>query len=434
MIPRYTLPEMAALWSDEARYRTWIEVELAVMAAQESVGMIPPGVAADVAARAQTLPLDVARIEAIEAETRHDVIAFLTHLAEHLGENSRYVHLGMTSSDLLDTALSLQLQRAGALLREKLATLRHTTWRRADEYRHTAMIGRSHGIHGEPITFGLKLLGWVDELDRHAQRLHAALEENRVGMMSGAMGAYSHCPPQVEALACEALGLRPAKTSTQVIARDIHAMFFLALAGLASSVEKFAVELRHLQRTEVLEVEEAFAKGQKGSSAMPHKRNPISGENLTGLARLIRAFATPALENIALWHERDISHSSVERVAFPDACILAHYMLTRANTLIDGLGVYPQNMARNLALYGGVVFSQRVLLALVDHGLSREAAYKIVQGHAHAAWNHEGGDFRRALQADPQVTALLSPEALAACFEAQPMLQHVDAVFARFES
>jgi adenylosuccinate lyase len=430
MIERYTLPDMAALWTQTARYDYWLRVELAAMAVQEAQGLVPEGTSARARALAS---FDPQRIDAIEAQVKHDVIAFLTNVGESLGEDSRFLHLGMTSSDLIDTALALQLQDAGRLLRETLADVCDVVQQQALAHRHTVMIGRSHGVHGEPITFGWKLLGWLDELQRHQARLAAALEENRVGQLSGAMGTYPHTnTPEIEALFCQHLGLRPAKTSTQVISRDIHATWFLALGNLASSLEKFATELRHLQRTEVLEVEEAFSPGQKGSSAMPHKRNPISGENLTGLARLVRAATLPALENIALWHERDISHSAVERVQFPDTAILTHYMLRRFYTLVSGLVVHAHNMARNMSLYGGVVFSQRVMLALVGAGMLREDAYRLVQQHAHAAWNNPTGNFRARLAEDPLVLASLSPQALDTCFDPAPMLAQLDVVYARF--
>ncbi len=429
MIERYTLPEMQAVWSLEEKFNTWLAVELAVTQVQESLGLVPAGVTQEIRAKAC---FDIARIDVIEQEVKHDVIAFLTSVAESVGEQSRFIHLGMTSSDLIDTALALQIAKAGELLQQKLAALKQTLWKRAEEHRHTVTVGRSHGVHAEPTTFGLKLLVWVDEVARQEKRLADALEENRVGKISGAVGTYSNIDPQVEQEVCRLLGLRPSRTATQVIQRDIHAQFFLALASLASSIEKFSVEIRSLQRTDVLEVEEPFTAGQKGSSAMPHKRNPVSGENLTGLARMVRAYATPALENIALWHERDISHSSVERIAFPDACILMHYMLNRLNTVMQGLVVYPDNMRRNMNRYGGIIFSQRVLLSLVQQGLSREDAYRLVQRNAHTAWNVDGGDFRANLLADAEVMAHLSAEAVAACFDEQDFLKHVDTIFERF--
>jgi len=429
MIERYTLPEMSALWTREAIFKTWLKVELAVLEVQESMGLVPSGVSAEVQSKAG---FELARIDEIEAEVRHDVIAFLTNVAEHVGENSRFVHMGMTSSDLIDTALALQIQQAGQLIREKLAALIETVKVRAIEHRDTVMVGRSHGIHGEPITFGLKLLNWLDELERQQTRLENALEENRVGQISGAMGSYSNIAPEVEEKVCETLGLKPARTSTQVISRDIHAEFFMAFGSLATSIEKFAVEIRALQKTDILEVEEGFAKGQKGSSAMPHKRNPVSSENLTGLARLLRSYITPALENVVLWHERDISHSSVERVVFPDAFILMHYMLNRFNTVMKDLVVHTDNMRANMNRFGGIIFSQRVLLTLIDKGLTREGAYRLVQKNAHAAWNVPGGDFRANLLADAEVTSRLTPPEVEACFDVADYLRNVPAVYARF--
>lgn len=432
MISRYTLPAMADCWSDQAKLTTWLAVELAVMAAQEGAGMVPQGTHQRVK---EVAKIDHDRMLAIEAETHHDIIAFLTMVGESLDESDRrFLHLGMTSSDLIDTALALQIQQAGELILSELTNCRQALWQRANEHRHTPMIGRSHGIHGEPITFGLKLLTFVDELDRAKSRLQTALESCREGQISGAMGTYAHNPPAIEAAVCDTLGLRLAKTSTQVIARDNHAQILWALASLGASVERLSTELRHLQRTEVLEVEEAFAKGQKGSSAMPHKRNPISGENLTGLARLLRSYVTPALENVALWHERDISHSSVERVVFPDAFILAHYMLVRMTRVMANLQVYPENMVRNMGLYGGVVFSQKVLLALVETGATREEAYHWVQRCAHAAWNTDGGDFKANVLADSDITTALSPAKITECFEPTSFLAHVDTIFARFET
>jgi adenylosuccinate lyase len=429
MIERYTLPEMAALWTREAVFETWLQVELAVLEVQEEMGLVPPGVSQDARAKAG---FELARIDEIEAEVRHDVIAFLTNLGEHIGENSRFVHMGMTSSDLIDTALSLQIQKAGHLIQDKLAGLIETVREKAIEHRDTVMVGRSHGIHGEPITFGLKLLNWLDELLRQQKRLQEALEENRVGQVSGAMGSYSNISPEIEVKVCEKLGLKAARISTQVISRDIHAQFFLALASLATSIEKFSVEIRGLQKTDILELEEGFAKGQKGSSAMPHKRNPVSSENLTGLARLVRSYVTPALENVVLWHERDISHSSVERVIFPDACIVTHYMLNRFNNLMRDLIVHKDNMRSNMNRFGGIIFSQRVLLKLIDKGLSREEAYTMVQRNAHAAWNVPSGDFRANLHADPELSRYLDTEEIDACFDVTDYLRHIPTVYARF--
>ena len=429
MIDRYTLPEMATTWSQKHRYDTWLKVELAVVRVYESVGKVPVGTTDTIE---QTAQIDPARVDAIEDEVKHDIIAFLTHLGESVGDISRHVHIGMTSSDLVDTAQALQIQSAGKLILEKLAALQTTIRQQAITHKHTVMVGRSHGVHGEPITFGIKLLNWLDTLERQQVRLEQALEENRVGQFSGPMGTYSNIDPTVEARACEMLGLTPAKISTQVISRDIPAQYVLALAQLASCIEQFAVEIRHLQRTEVLEVEESFGSKQKGSSAMPHKRNPISGENLTGLARLVRSSALPMLENIALWHERDISHSSVDRVVLPDVSILTHYMLNRFNNVIAGLQVHPENMTANLNRFGGVVFSQKVLLTLVDAGLSREASYALVQRNAMAAWNKTDGDFKASLLADSEVLATLSPDAIQACFDPQAYLKQIDTIFKRF--
>jgi adenylosuccinate lyase len=429
MIERYTLPEMSALWTREAIFKTWLTVELAVLQVQEEMGLVPEGVCADVRSKAR---FDIARIDEIEAEVRHDVIAFLTNLAESVGENSRFVHMGLTSSDLLDTALSLQIQASGCLVQDKLAQVIETVKQKALTHRDTVMVGRSHGIHGEPITFGLKLLNWLDELQRQQQRLTDALEENRVGQMSGAMGSYSNIDPAVEARVCAVLNLKPARTSTQVISRDLHAQLFMVLANLATSIEKFSVEIRGLQKTDILEVEEGFAKGQKGSSAMPHKRNPVSSENLTGLARLVRSYVTPALENAVLWHERDISHSSVERVIFPDVFILTHYMLNRFNGVMRDLVVHADNMRANMNRFGGIIFSQRVLLKLVDKGMSREDAYRLTQKNAHAAWNVAGGDFRANLLADPDVSGTLSVAEIESCFDVADYLRNVPAIYERF--
>ncbi|MCS6267833.1 MAG: adenylosuccinate lyase [Vampirovibrio sp.] len=429
MIERYALPAMATLWMQQTKYETWLEVEIAVLQAQETLGLVPAGTTEAVKTTAQ---FSASRIDEIEEEVKHDVIAFLTNVAEYVGEPSRFVHLGMTSSDLVDTALNLQVQRALPLIDEKLSALKATILKRAWEHKDTVMVGRSHGIHGEPITFGAKLLVWVDELNRAEARIAHAKAECQAGMVSGAMGTYAHLAPTVEAETCRLLGLTPVKASTQVIQRDRLASLFTAFALLASSLEKMATEIRNLQRTDVLEVEEGFAKGQKGSSAMPHKRNPVSSENITGLCRLIRSYAIPAMENIALWHERDISHSSVERIILPDAFIALHYVLNRFNGVMANLLVHSANMTRNMNVYGGVIFSQRVLLTLIDKGVSREIAYRLVQKNAHAAWNTEGGHFKGNLLADAEVTALLSAEDIANCFDPAPLLSNIDAVFARF--
>jgi len=379
LIERYTLPEMGNLWTDEFKFKTWLQVEIAVCEAQAELGYIPADAVETIKAKAQ---FDPKRILEIEAEVRHDVIAFLTNVNEYVGDAGRYIHLGMTSSDVLDTALALQLVASLEVLQSHVDKLAQAIRFQAQQHRETVMIGRSHGIHAEPITFGFKLAGWLAEVLRGRDRLCQLHPEIAVGKISGAVGTYANLDPRVEAIACQKLGLRPDTASTQVISRDRHAQFFNVLALLAASIERFAVEIRNLQRTDVLEVEEFFSKGQKGSSAMPHKRNPIRSERLTGMARLIRGYAMTGLENVALWHERDISHSSVERVALPDACILTHFMLVEITDLVKNLQVYPENMQRNMNVYGGVVFSQRVMLALVEKGLSREAAYAVVQSCA----------------------------------------------------
>ncbi|MEM9909020.1 MAG: adenylosuccinate lyase [Cyanobacteria bacterium P01_D01_bin.44] len=428
MIERYTLPEMGALWTDEYKFKTWLQVEIAVCEAQAELGRIPKDAVEDIKAKAD---FDVARILEIEAEVRHDVIAFLTNVNEYVGDAGRYIHLGMTSSDVLDTALSLQIVASHQLIMEQVENLIQALRYKAQEHRDTVMIGRSHGIHAEPMTFGFKLAGWLAEVMRNRERLCRLENEIAVGQISGAVGTYANIDPEIEALSCQKLGLRPDTASTQVISRDVHATYMNALAVLAASIERFAVEIRNLQRTDVLEVEEFFSKGQKGSSAMPHKRNPIRSERLTGLARIIRGNAMTAIENMALWHERDISHSSVERVIFPDSCILVHFMLTEITKLVKNLLIYPENMQRNMNLYGGVVFSQRVLLTLVEKGIGREDAYQIVQTCAHEAWNTPGGDFQKRLASDPKVTAKLSPEEIEECFNPAYQLRNLDKVYQR---
>jgi adenylosuccinate lyase len=428
LIERYTLPEMGELWSDLYKYKTWLQVEIAVCEAQAELGYIPSEAVDEIKAKAD---FDPQRILEIEAEVRHDVIAFLTNVNEYVGEVGRYIHLGMTSSDMLDTALSLQLVESLKVIKTHVENLIQAIRYKAQEHRDTVMIGRSHGIHAEPITFGFKLAGWLAEMLRHRDRLTHLEEKIAVGKISGAVGTYANIDPRIESVACQKLGLRPDTASTQVIARDIHAEFMNALALLAASIERFAVEIRNLQRTDVLEVEEFFSKGQKGSSAMPHKRNPIRSERLTGCARIIRGNAMAALENVALWHERDISHSSVERVILPDSCILIHFMLVETTNLVKKLLVYPDNMKRNMNVYGGVVFSQRVLLSLVDKGLSREDAYAIVQSLAHTAWNTEGGDFRALVSHDERIKAHLSNQEIDACFDPNHHLRNLDEVYQR---
>lgn len=428
MIERYTLPEMGNLWTEDYKLKTWLQVEIAVCEAQAELGYIPTEAVEEIKAKAN---FDAKRVLEIEAEVRHDVIAFLTNVNEYVGDAGRYIHLGLTSSDVLDTALALQLVASLDLLSQRLEDLIVAIREKASLHRNTVMTGRSHGIHAEPITFGFKLAGWLAEVLRHQERLKTLRETIAVGKISGAVGTYGNIDPQVEALTCAKLGLKPDTASTQVISRDRHADYVQQLALLAASIERFAVEIRNLQRTDVLEVEEFFSKGQKGSSAMPHKRNPIRSERLTGMARMIRSHTVAALENVALWHERDISHSSVERVMFPDACILTHFMLKEMTELVKNLLVYPENMARNLNCYGGVVFSQKVLLALVEKGMKREEAYKIVQESAHAAWNKPEGNFHDLISNSPSVTEKLSPAEIAKCFDPQQHLNHLEQIYQR---
>ncbi|MEH1885513.1 adenylosuccinate lyase [Nostoc sp.] len=428
MIERYTLPEMANLWSEAYKLKTWLQVEIAVCEAQAELGYIPSQAVEEIKAKAD---FDPKRVLEIEAVVRHDVIAFLTNVNEYVGDAGRYIHLGLTSSDVLDTALALQLVASLDLLLQRLEDLIEVIRQKAREHRHTVMAGRSHGIHAEPITFGFKLAGWLAEVLRHQERLRILRQTIAVGKISGAVGTYANVEPRVEAIACQKLGLQPDTASTQVISRDRHADYVQQLALVAASIERFAVEIRNLQKTDVLEVEEFFAKGQKGSSAMPHKRNPIRSERLTGMARLVRSHAGAALENVALWHERDISHSSVERVILPDACTLTHFMLSEITDLVKNLLVYPENMERNLNCYGGVVFSQKVLLALIDKGSNREEAYAIVQESAHIAWNKPGGNFQDLISKDPRVTEKLSPTELEVCFDPQQHLQHLEEVYQR---
>jgi adenylosuccinate lyase len=427
MIPRYSLPDMSSLWGDDARLRTWLDVELAAAAALEAEGRIPSGTAARMRANAR---FDARRIAEREAVLQHDVLAFLTDVSESLGADARWLHWGMTSSDLLDTALALQLRRAGDLLLADLDALLAGLREQAERHRATAMAGRTHGVHAEPITFGLKLVGFYDEFARAKARLCGALDEACVGKLSGAVGSYGHLPPEIEARTLASLGLGAASFSSQVVPRDRLASLMASLALVGCAVERLSVEIRHLQRSEVLEAEEPFGEMQKGSSAMPHKRNPIVCERLTGMARLLRGYVHPALEDVTLWHERDISHSSVERVILPDATTLLDYMLRTLTGVVSGLRVYEERMRENLGRWGGLVFSGRVLLALTEALGSRERAYAIVQRHALAAFP-SGPPFRESLAADPEVRAAISAEALAGCFDLAPALRHVDAVFAR---
>jgi len=427
VIDRYARPAMKAIWTDEGRLSRWLEVELAVCEVQAERGLIPPDAMAEIRARAA---FDPARVAEIESKVRHDVIAFLTDVAEHVGPASRFVHYGMTSSDVIDTALALQIRDSGRLLLEGVERVRAGLRRRALEFRHTPCIGRTHGVHAEPTTFGLKLLVFCEEMRRQRVRLARALEEAAVGKISGAVGTFAHLPPELEERVCARLGIGFEPAATQVVQRDRHAAFVTTLALVASSLDKIAVELRHLARTEVREVQEEFGRGQKGSSAMPHKRNPWRLENVSGLARVLRGYAGAALENQALWHERDISNSSVERVVFPDACTLLDFMLDRMAHLIDTLVVFPERMRENLELTRGLAFSGTLLLRLAEKGSSREDAYAVVQRHALEAWD-EGGDFRERILAEPVVGALLSKEEIERAFSLEEALRHVDAIFAR---
>ena len=433
MIPRYSRAEMAAVWAPETRFAIWLEIERHALDAQVALGQAPQA-AADALGRAMRAHadalVDAEKIDAIERETRHDVIAFLTNLANHVGPEARFIHQGLTSSDVLDTCLAVQLDRAGALLESGVAAVMAALERRAFEHKRTLCVGRSHGVHAEPTSFGLKLAGHHAEFARAAERLKAARREVATCAVSGPVGTFASVAPEVEAHVAAQMGLVPEPVSTQVIPRDRHAMYFAVLGVVAGAVERLAVEIRHLQRSEVGEAAEAFGKGQKGSSAMPHKKNPILSENLTGLARIVRASVTPALENIALWHERDISHSAVERVFAPDATIALDFALARLAGVVDGLVVDEAAMRRNLESRGGLVHSQRVLLALVEHGIGREEAYAIVQGIALDVWE-KGGDFEAALAADDRVAAVLDRDALAALFASEPYLAHVDTIFTR---
>ena len=430
MIPRYTRPEMAAIWSPQTRLRIWFEIEAHAADAMAELGIIPKAAAAKIWAKGKNATFDIARIDEIEREVKHDVIAFLTHLTEIVGPEARFVHQGMTSSDVLDTCLNVQLVRAADLLIADVDKLNTALARRAREHKFTPTIGRSHGIHAEPTTFGLKLAYAYAEFARAKARLEAARSEVATCAISGAVGTFAQVDPRVEAYVAKQMGLRVEPISTQVIPRDRHAMYFATLGVVAGSVERLATEIRHLQRTEVLEAEEHFSEGQKGSSAMPHKRNPVLSENLVGLARMVRAYVTPALENIALWHERDISHSSVERMIGPDATVTLDFALARLAGIVDKLIVYPENMQKNLDRLGGLVHSQRVLLALTQKGVAREEAYAIVQRNAMKSWRGEG-DFLALLKSDAEVRKHLSDRELVANFDLDFHFAQVDTIFQR---
>jgi adenylosuccinate lyase len=427
VIARYTSPEMGRIWSDRRRFETWLEVETVAAEVMAEAGLVPREAARDIRAKGA---FDPARIDEIEKTTQHDLIAFTTNVAEHVGESARWLHFGLTSSDVVDTALALQMREATSLILARLETLLPIVRRRAEEHRGTVMMGRTHGVHAEPMTFGLKLATWYSQLTRDIARLRRARETVSVGLISGAVGTYAHLDPSIEAAVCSRLGLQPAPVSSQVIQRDRHAELLTGLAICAASLETFALEIRGLQKTEIGEVEEPFAKGQKGSSAMPHKRNPVGCEQIVGLARLVRSNAMAALENVALWHERDISHSSVERVILPDSFAALDHMLRRFTKIADGMVVYPERMRDNLARSRGVVFSGTVLLELARRGLSREKAYELVQRNAMRAF-HEQTDFKALLLADADVTGVLPPEEVARSFDLGVQLRNVGAIMDR---
>lgn len=427
MIERYSRAEMSRIWEPENRYKKWLDIEIYACEAHAEMGAIPPDAVERIKSRAS---FDIDRIDEIEKVVKHDVIAFLTSVADYIGDDSRFVHLGLTSSDVLDTSFAMLLSEASDLIIEDIKRLMEVIRKRAFEHKDTPMIGRSHGIHAEPVTFGIKMALWYDEMRRNLRRMESARETISYGKISGAVGTFANIDPKVEEYVCKKAGLKPAPCSTQIIQRDRHAEFFATLAIIASSIEKFAVEIRHLQRTEVLEAEEFFSKGQKGSSAMPHKRNPVLSENLSGLARLLRGYAVSAFENVPLWHERDISHSSVERVIGPDATILMDFMLTRCAGLIENLVVYPDNMLKNLNQMKGLVFSQRILLELANSGASREKAYALVQRNAMKVWE-EGKDFQTELLNDPDVREYLSDTTIREAFDLGYHLKHVNTIFER---
>ena len=427
MIQRYTRPRMAALWEPKRKFDTWLEIELLVCEALAELGEVPPAAVKNLRAKAA---YTIERVDEIEATVKHDVVAFLTAVAENVGEDSRYIHLGLTSSDILDTSLAVLMREAADMILEGLHRLGDIIKRRAREFKHTPMIGRSHGIHAEPITFGLKLAIWYAENQRNIERMQKAREIISYGKISGAVGTFANTNPFVEDYVCSRLGLKPAPVSTQVLQRDRHAEYMTALAFIGTSLEKFATEIRHLQRTEVLEAEEYFSKGQKGSSAMPHKRNPILSEQICGLARVLRGYALSALEDVPLWHERDISHSSVERIIVPDGTMLVDYLLWRFCNILDQLIVYPENMKKNLELTGGLIFSQLLMLELAKKGLSREDAYALVQRNALRAWEN-GDNFKELVLKDADITAKMTREAIENCFQLEYHLKYVDEIFAR---
>lgn len=427
MIARYTRPAMGKIWADENKFRIWLEIEILACEAQAQAGIIPSEAVEVIRQKAK---VEVRRIEEIEQEVKHDVIAFLTNVGESVGPESRFIHLGMTSSDVLDTALAVQMKQSAELLLNGLETLKDVLGRRAKEFKHTVMVGRTHGVHAEPVTFGLKLALWYAETLRNIERMKAAKKTIAVGQISGAVGTYAHLDPAIERYVCAKLGLQPAPVSTQVVQRDRHAEFMNVIAICGSSLEKFATEIRHLQKTEVLEVEESFSRGQKGSSAMPHKRNPITCERIAGLSRVLRGNALAAMENIALWHERDITHSSVERIIIPDSCILLDYMLAEFTKILESLVVHPEQMQQNLTLTNGLIFSQAVLLALTMKGMQREEAYRLVQENAMRVWKTKE-NFQQVLAQSSAVTQYLSHAELNDLFDLQRSVKHVDTIFER---
>ncbi len=427
MIERYTLPEIGKIWSDENKFAIWLEIEILSCEALANLGIIPSEVPPSIRKKAT---FDVQRINEIEKTVKHDVIAFLTNVEENIGELAKYLHFGMTSSDVLDTCLAVQSKQAGTLIWEKLKQLAQVLGERAKEFKYTVCVGRSHGVHAEPTTFGLKLALWFDECQRNIKRLENAIEEISYGKISGAVGTFEHIPPYVEEYVCSKLGLKPSPISTQIVQRDRHSFFISTLAIIGSMLEKIATEIRHLQRTEVLEAEEYFSKGQKGSSAMPHKRNPITSENICGQARLLRSYVIPAIENNTLWHERDISHSSVERIIFPDATISLYYILTKSVELIKNLVVYPENMKRNLELTNGLIYSQKVLLALMKKGVQRQQAYQLVQSSSLESWEKQI-PFKATLCSNKEVIKYLSIDEIEGLFSYDEIFKNVDYIYKR---
>ena len=426
MIERYTLPEMGRIWTENAKFQSWLRVEIAACEANCSLGKMPEAALKEIRLNAK---FEESRIKEIEKEVKHDVIAFLTNINEYVGDSGRYIHVGMTSSDVLDTGLSLQLKDSCELLLEEIEKLENEVRSLARQHKNTLMIGRSHAIHGEPISFGFKLAGWLAEILRDKKRLLILKESISIGQISGAMGTYANTNPEIEKITCDLLGLKPDTASTQVISRDRHAEYVQTISLVGASLDRFATEIRNLQRTDVLEVEEGFSKGQKGSSAMPHKRNPIRSERVSGLSRILRSYVVTALENVPLWHERDISHSSNERIMLPDVSICLHFMLREMKEIINNLKVYPENMLKNLNIYGGVIFSQKVLLLLVEKGLSREKAYSLVQKNAHQAWNNENGNFKQNIEGDQEIMALVTEHDLKECFDPSIHLNNLNVIW-----